>query len=77
MAKVCDAPVVLFSQLAEGKTIARSVAQLADRVIVASLLGETPSHKSVQVSYFDPPEPEAERYELSLTRSTGVIGLKS
>lgn len=77
VAKVCDAPVVLFSQLAEGKTIARSVAQLADRVIVASLLGETPSHKSVQISYFDPPEPEAERYELSLTRSTGVIGLKA
>lgn len=76
VAKVCDAPVVLFSQLSEGKTIARSVAQLADRVVTASLSGETSTHKAVQIGYFDPPEPEADRYELSLTRSTGVIGLK-
>lgn len=76
IAKVCDAPVVLFSQLSEGKTIARSVAHQADRVVVASLLGETSTHKQIQIHYFDPPEPEGERYELALTRSTGVIGLK-
>lgn len=75
--RVCDAPLVLFSQLAEGKTIARAVAQQADRVIVASLLGETPTHKAIQITYVDPPEPEGESYELSLTRATGVIGPKS
>jgi replicative DNA helicase len=77
VAKLCDAPLVLLSQLAEGKSIARSVAQLADRVVVATVAGETPTHKTIQISYFDPPEPEGDRYELSLTRATGVIGLKS
>ena len=73
--RICDAPVVLFSQLAEGKAIAQSVAQQADRVVVAALLGETPSHKQIQITYVDPPEPEGESYELSLTRSTGVMGM--
>jgi KaiC/GvpD/RAD55 family RecA-like ATPase len=77
IAKICDAPVVLFSQLAEGKTIARAVAHQADRVVIASLKGETATHKAIEIHYMDPPEPEGERYELSLTRSTGVMGLNA
>lgn len=74
VAKVCDAPVALFSQLAEGKTIAVSIRELADRVITVGVTSETPSHKALTVKSVDPPEPDATVYPLSLCRDTGVIG---
>jgi hypothetical protein len=77
VAKVCDAPLVLFSALAEGKGVSKSVAEQADRVITIGLSGETPEQKFLQVGYFDPPEPEAERYDLTLVRATGVVSLKA
>lgn len=77
IAKLCDAPVVVLSQITAGKEVASRVAELADRVIIMGLTGETPTHKTLNVKYFDPPEPESQHYELSLVRETGVIGLKS
>lgn len=76
LSRVCDAPVMLFSQLAEGKGVASAVAEQADRVVKVSLTSEDQDHKFLEVSFFDPPEPEAERYGLTLTRATGVVGLK-
>jgi replicative DNA helicase len=77
ISKICDAPVVLFSQITAGKSVAASVAEQADRVVTVNLKEESGTHKRLEVGYFDPPEPEADRYELSLTRQTGVIGLLS
>lgn len=74
VAKICDAPVALFSQLSEGKAIATAVCELADRVITVGVTGETPHHKALSVKSFDPPEPDATVYPLSLCRDTGVIG---
>lgn len=74
VARICDAPVVLFSQLAEGKGISSAVADQTDRVVTVALTSEDPTHKHLQVSYFDPPEPEATRYPLTLIRATGVVG---
>jgi hypothetical protein len=75
ISKVCDAPLVLFSQLTPGKGVAKAVAEQADRVIVLGLKSEDPQTKHLEVSFFDPPEPEASRYDLVLTRSTGVVGI--
>lgn len=74
ISKVCDAPLVLFSQLAEGKGIASSVSEQADRVVTVTMSSEDPTHKHLLVTYSDPPEPEALHYGLSLARSTGVLG---
>ena len=73
VSKVCDAPLILFSQLAEGKGIASSVTDQADRVVAVAMVSEDPTHKVLDVSYFDPPEPESSTYRLSLVRSTGVL----
>lgn len=75
ISKVCDAPLVLFSQLTPGKGVAKAVQEQADRVIVLQLANENPDIKRLEVSYCEPPDPEAERYELVLTRSTGVVAL--
>lgn len=75
LAKLTDAPVVVFSQLTQGKEVASAVAELADRVVMLSLESETATHKQVGVAFFDPPEPETKRYDLSLTRETGVMGM--
>ena len=77
ISKICDAPVVLFSQISPGKSVANTVAEQADRVVTVNLVEENPTHKRLVVGYYDPPEREGERYELSLTRQTGVIGLLS
>lgn len=77
IAKLTDAPVAVFSQLTPGKEVASAVAELADRVVMLSLESETATHKQVGVAFFDPPEPETERYGLSLTRETGVMGVNS
>lgn len=76
IAKVCEASLVLFSQLAEGKGIANAIREQADRVVTVSMLGEETTHKFLNVAFADPPEPEAGTYELSLARSTGVLALR-
>lgn len=75
VSKICDAPLVLLSQLAEGKGIAKAVCEQADRCVTVSMNSEDPTHKHLHVGYFDPPEPEAESYSLALVRSTGVLQL--
>ena len=76
VAKICDAALVLLSQLAEGKGVSGAIREQADRVVTVSMLQEDPQHKILQVGYADPPEPEADRYELALARSTGVLALR-
>jgi hypothetical protein len=74
VSKLCEAPVVVFSQLSEGKRIANAIVSQADRVITVALTSEDPDHKHLQVSYFDPPDREVSTYELTLIRQTGVMG---
>jgi replicative DNA helicase len=73
VSKVCDAPLFLFSQLAEGKSISGTVREQADRVVTVSVEREDPDHKYLQVSWADFPEPESEAYALALMRATGVL----
>jgi len=75
IAQLCDAPVILFSQLAEGRTISATIRQHADRVVTVNLDREDPSHKYLSVVYMDPPDPDASSYELVLARETGVLRL--
>lgn len=75
LAEICNAPVVLLSQLSEGKSISTRVCEQADRVVTVHVLGETPDVKTLQVGYFDPPEHEANTYRLALDRSSGVLSL--
>lgn len=76
VAKICDASLVLFSQLAEGKGVAGAIREQADRVVTVAMVSEDPTHKILQVGYADPPEPDGNRYELALARSTGVLALR-
>lgn len=76
VAKVCDASLVLLSQLAEGKGISNTIREQADRVVIVAMRGEDPTHKYLSVAFADPPEPEdGSTYELALARSTGVLSL--
>ncbi|MDB5097097.1 MAG: replicative helicase [Cyanobacteria bacterium RYN_339] len=77
ISKVCDAPLVLFSQLAEGKGVSAAIREQADRVVTVQMSTEDPTFKVLAVSYADPPEPEdGVAYELALARSTGVLALR-
>ncbi|MEB3197478.1 MAG: DnaB-like helicase C-terminal domain-containing protein [Candidatus Sericytochromatia bacterium] len=73
VAKVCEAPLLLFSQLAEGKTISTTVREQADRVVTVSLSREDTQHKYLRVFWADTPDPEGECYDLALVRATGVL----
>jgi hypothetical protein len=76
LAKVCDAPLVLLSQLAEGKGISAAIREQADREVTVQMANEDPTFKVLQVAYADPPEKEDGSYELALARSTGVLALR-
>jgi replicative DNA helicase len=76
IAKLCDAPLVLFSQLAEGKGVSTAIREQADRVVTVSMLNEDPGIKVLGVAFADPPEPDAGHYELALARSSGVLALR-
>lgn len=76
VAKICDAPLLLFSQLAEGKGIAGSVREQADRVVIVTMSGEDPVHKQLEVTWADPPEPDGTHYGIELSRATGVLKLR-
>lgn len=75
IARLCDAPLLLFSQLAEGKGIAGSVREQADRVVTVVMETEDPVHKFLQVRWADTPDPDGEAYPLALARATGVLKL--
>jgi replicative DNA helicase len=76
IAKICDASLVLLSQLAEGKGVSQAIREQADRVVTVQMASEDPTYKILQIGFADPPEPEGERYELALARSTGVLALR-
>lgn len=76
IARVCDAPLLLLSQLAEGKGIAGSVREQADRVVTVGMESEDPVHKFIQVRWADTPDPDGEAYHLALARATGVLKLR-
>src|SRR5437868_5015129 len=40
ISKICDAPLVLFSQLAEGKGISQAIREQADRVVTVQMANE-------------------------------------
>ena len=73
VARICEAPLLLFSQLAEGKGIAGSVREQADRVVTVAMDTEDPVHKHLSVFWADPPDPDGAPYPLSLARATGVL----
>jgi len=73
VAKVCRAPLVLFSQLAEGKSISTTVRDQADRVVQVSMTGEDNAFKRLEVHWADGPDPDGERYPMSLARATGLL----
>ena len=75
VAKVCGSPLVLFSQLAEGKSISTAVRDQADRVVQVSITGEDPDYKHLDVHWADTPDPDGERYAMSLSRATGLLRL--
>lgn len=77
VAKICEAPLLLFSQLAEGKGIAGSVREQADRVVIVTMDGEDPVHKQLNVRWADPPDPDGESYGIELARATGVLKLRT
>ena len=76
IAKVCDAPLVLFSQLAEGKGISNAIREQADRVVTVTMANEDPTYKVLNVAFADPPEPDSDTYLLALARSSGVLALR-
>lgn len=76
IAKVCDAPVVLLSQLTAGKGVAAAVREQADRVAVLACEEESPESRRLTIGYGDPPEPESGRYALTLSRATGVLAVE-
>jgi hypothetical protein len=73
VAKLCGAPLVLFSQLAEGKTISTTVRDQADRVVQVAMTREDAVFKHLEVHWADGPDPEGERYAMSLARATGLL----
>ncbi|MEB3223384.1 MAG: DnaB-like helicase C-terminal domain-containing protein [Candidatus Sericytochromatia bacterium] len=73
VAKVCRAPLVLFSQLAEGKGISTTVRDQADRVVQVSMTAEDAAFKHLEVHWADGPDPDGERYPMSLARATGLL----
>jgi replicative DNA helicase len=76
ISKLCDAPLVLLSQLAEGKGISQAIREQADRVVTVQMATEDPATKVLSVAFADPPEKEDGSYELALARSTGVLALR-
>jgi predicted ATP-dependent serine protease len=73
LAKICEAPVVVLSQLNPEKSVSSRILDQVDRVVILELGPENPTHRRIVAKYFDPPEPEADQYKISLTRESGVM----